>query len=110
MLPYYLALAAGIALGVVGQIALKFGSAGAGSLAGQFLNSPTLLGFAIYAAAAICYVIAIRRIPISLAYPSVSVSYVAVGLAAHLLWNEPFGLPQFVCILLIGGGILLLHQ
>lgn len=110
MLPYYAALVTGILLGVVGQIALKFGADGAASIRDQFLNAFTILGFGIYVLAAICYIVAIKRIPLSLAYPSVSVSYVVVGLAAHFLWNEPFGVAQLVGILLIGGGILMLYQ
>jgi len=54
--------------------------------------------------------IAIKKIPISLAYPSVSIGYVIVGIIAHVMWNEPFGLQQIAGILLIGGGILVLHQ
>jgi drug/metabolite transporter (DMT)-like permease len=68
------------------------------------------VGFGIYAIAAIFYVVAIKRIPISIAFPSVSLSYVAVALVAHVLWGEPFGMPQLAGIALIAGGILLLHQ
>ena len=110
LLPYYAALAAGIIFGVIGQIALKSGAEAAATLTAQFLNPFTLAGFAIYALAAVFYIIAIKRIPVSLAYPSVALSYVVVGIAAHFLWNEPFGLPQIGGIILIAGGILLLHQ
>jgi small multidrug resistance pump len=110
MFPYYIALLAGIVLGVAGQIALKMGAEGTQTIGLQFLHPATVVGFAIYVAAAVLYIIAIKRIPLSLAYPSVSLSYVIVGLIAHLMWNEPFGLPQLAGILLIGGGIVLLHQ
>ena len=110
MFPYYAALVAGIVLGVAGQIALKLGAEGTKTIALQFFHPATIIGFFIYAGAAILYMIAIKKIPLSLAYPSVAVSYVIVGIAAHLMWNEPFGLPQIGGILLIGGGILLLHQ
>jgi small multidrug resistance pump len=110
MLPYYAALVAGIVLGVAGQVALKIGAEGTRTIALQFLHPATIVGFAIYAAAAILYMIAIKKIPLSLAYPSVAVSYVIVGIIAHVMWQEPFGLPQMAGIVLIGGGILLLHQ
>jgi small multidrug resistance pump len=110
MLPYYAALVAGIVLGVAGQVALKIGAEGTRTIALQFLHPATIVGFAIYAAAAILYMIAIKKIPLSLAYPSVSVSYVIVGIIAHVMWQEPFGLPQMAGIVLIGGGIVLLHQ
>jgi small multidrug resistance pump len=108
--PYYAALAAAILFGVAGQIALKSGAEAAPSVAAQFLQPYTILGFAIYVLAALFYIVAIKRIPVSLAYPSVALSYVVVGIAAHYLWNEPFGLAQLGGILLIGCGILLLHQ
>jgi small multidrug resistance pump len=110
LLPYYAALAAGIILGVAGQIALKSGAVAATTIAQQFLHPYTIVGFGIYVLAALFYIVAIKRIPVSLAYPSVAISYVVVGVAAHFLWNEPFGLPQIGGIVLIASGILLLHQ
>src|SRR6185437_11779941 len=110
MFPYYAALVAGILLGVAGQIALKLGAEGTKTIALQFFHPATIIGFAIYVAAAVLYMIAIKKIPLSLAYPSVSLGYVIVGIIAHVMWQEPFGLPQMAGIVLIGGGILLLHQ
>jgi small multidrug resistance pump len=107
---YYVFLAAAITAGVAGQVLLKTGSDGAVSVTTQFLNPFTIIGFAIYGLAGVLYIVAIKKIPVSLAYPSVAVSYIAVGIIAHFMWNEPFGLPQLGGMLLIGGGILLLHQ
>jgi len=47
LLPYYAALAAGIAFGVVGQIVLKSGSAATATVMAQFLHPLTIIGFAI---------------------------------------------------------------
>jgi multidrug transporter EmrE-like cation transporter len=107
---YYAMLAAGIFFGVVGQIVLKAGADRTDTVVQQFLHPLTVLGFGIYAAAAIFYVIALKRIPVSIAFPSVSASYILVAVLAHFLWNEPFGFPQVAGIVLIGGGIFLLHQ
>lgn len=107
--PYYLALVAGVLVGVVGQILLKTGAQRAGDMAAQFLDPYTIVGFAVYALAAILYIISLKRIPLSVAFPSVSLSYIVVAVAAHFLWQEPLGLPQFGGIALISGGILLLH-
>jgi len=110
MLPYYLALAAGIVFGVIGQILLKTGAERADSgIIAQFLQPYTIVGFAVYVAAACCYIVSIKKIPLSLAFPSVSISYVVVAVAAHFLWGEPLGIAQFAGIALICGGILLLH-
>jgi multidrug transporter EmrE-like cation transporter len=110
LLPYYVALLAGILLGVMGQILLKTGALRSVDMVTQFLNPFTMFGFFVYGLAAICYVIAIKRIPISLAFPTVSLSYVAVALVAHIVWGEPLGLPQLAGIALISCGVLLLHH
>lgn len=111
LLPYYAALAVAILIGAGGQILLKTGAIrGAVGLEAQFLSPFTIGGLILYAVAAIAYIIAIRRIPLSLAFPSVAGSYVLVAIAAHYLWRESFGWPQFGGILLIGAGIYLLHQ
>ena len=109
-LPYYGALLVGILLGVLGQIALKAGAERSAGIVAQFLDPFTIAGFAVYTLAAVFYIVAIKRIPISLAFPSVSLSYVAVAIIAHTVWGEPLGLPQLAGIALITGGILLLHQ
>jgi drug/metabolite transporter (DMT)-like permease len=107
---YYASLAGAILFGVAGQIALKSGAAASQTVAAQFANPLTLVGFAIYVFAALLYIVALKRIPVSVAFPSVAASYVAVAVIAHLLWNEPFGWPQLGGLVLIGGGILLIHQ
>jgi small multidrug resistance pump len=107
--PYYASLAAAIVFGVAGQIALKSGTVGAPTIAAQFLSPLTIAGLAVYVLAALCYIVALKRLPVSLAYPSVSVSYAAVAILAHLLWNEPFGWHQIGGLVLIGSGILVLH-
>lgn len=110
LLPYYAALFAAIAIGIAGQVLLKAGSARTGALLQQFLDPFTWMGLVAYGLAAILYIVAIKRIPISLAFPTVSLSYVAVALIAHYAWGEALGWPQLAGIALICGGILLLHQ
>jgi undecaprenyl phosphate-alpha-L-ara4N flippase subunit ArnE len=109
MLPYYVALAVGIALGIAGQILLKAGSARTDDVIAQFLNPFTIVGFAAYAGAAVFYIAAIKKIPVSLAYPSVSIGYVIVAYTTHVIWGEPFGIQHMVALALITGGILMLH-
>ncbi len=109
-MPYYISLIGAILFGVAGQIALKSGAERSHDAAAQFINPLTLLGLGIYGLAAVCYVVALKKIPLSVAFPSVAASYAVVAVIAHLLWNEPFGWPQIGGLLLIGGGILLIHQ
>jgi small multidrug resistance pump len=106
----YLSLVAAILLGIVGQIVLKSAAVGAPSLGAQFLNPLTIAGLAVYGFAALAYVAALNRIPVSIAFPSVAASYAVVAVIAHFLWNEPLGWAQLGGIVLIGGGIVLIHQ
>lgn len=110
MAAYYTSLIAAIVIGIGGQIALKSGANGSATVVAQFLNPLTMIGLALYVIAAPCYVVALKKIPVSVAFPSVAVSYAIVALLAHLLWDEPFGWPQTAGILLIGAGVLLIHQ
>jgi small multidrug resistance pump len=107
---YYANLAAGILLGIVGQLVLKSAATESVTITAQFMNPLTMFGFALYVFAAMCYIIALRKIPVSTAFPSVAASYVVVAALAHFLWNEPLGWPQIAGIVLIGSGVFLIHQ
>ena len=110
MLISYGALAAAILIGVAGQLLLKDGAdRSAEGILAQFLNPFTIGGLAAYGLGAIFYIVAIKRIPVSIAFPSVALSYVLVAIAAHLLWQEALGWQQFAGIGLIAAGILVLH-
>jgi drug/metabolite transporter (DMT)-like permease len=110
MLISYGALAAAILIGVAGQLLLKTGALRtADGVWAQFLDPFTIGGLVTYALAATCYIVAIKRIPVSIAFPSVALSYVLVAIAAHLIWQEALGWQQFAGIGLIAAGILVLH-
>jgi len=109
MMIYYGALAIGILAGIGGQILLKAG-ADAPDFVSQLMRPSTLLGLALYGSAAFLYIIALRKIPVSVAFPSVSLSYAIVAVAGHFLFGEPFGLKQIAGILLIVGGVALINQ
>ena len=106
----YASLAGSILLGIAGQITLKTAANESATVAAQFQNPITLLGLAIYLFAALCYIVALKQIPVSVAFPSVSTGYVIVALIAHFLWGEPFGWPQIGGLVLIASGVLLIHQ
>jgi undecaprenyl phosphate-alpha-L-ara4N flippase subunit ArnE len=107
---YYSSLAAAIVLGIGGQIVLKSAANASATIMAQFLNPLTMIGLAVYLFAACCYILALKKIPVSIAFPSVAASYAVVAVLAHLLWGEPLGWPQLAGIVLIGGGVLLIHQ
>ena len=69
-----------------------------------------MIGLAVYIMAALCYILALKKIPVSITFPSVAASYAVVAVLAHVLWDEPLGWPQLAGIVLIGSGVLLINQ
>ena len=59
---------------------------------------------------AFLYIFALRKIPVSVAFPSVSLSYALVAVLGHFLFGEPFGIKQIGGIALIMGGVVLINQ
>ena len=109
MTVYYVALGIGILAGIGGQILLKAG-ADAPDFVSQVLRPSTRCGLALYGSAAFLYIVALRKIPVSVAFPSVSVSYALVAILGHFIFGEPFGLKQIGGLALIMGGVVLINQ
>lgn len=103
------ALALGILVGIAAQLLLKQGAMGGGNIVAQFLNPYTVGGLALYGIAAFFYVVALRTIPVSVAFPSVALSYVLVAFLGNLWFGEPLGVTHVAGILLIIVGVGLLH-
>ena len=106
---YYVVLGIGILAGIAGQMLLKAG-ADAPTMMEQIFRPSTLIGLALYGSAAFLYIFALRKIPVSVAFPSVSLSYAIVAVLGHFLFNEPFGVRQIGGIVLIMGGVMLINQ
>ncbi|HVY13911.1 MAG TPA: SMR family transporter [Rhodopila sp.] len=107
MTAYWAALASAILTSVVGQTLLKAGAGAAGFVA-QVLDPRTILGFVLYGGAALLYIVALRRIPLSVAMPFTAVSYVAATLIGHYGFHEPLSLPHLAALALICTGVLVL--
>ncbi|MEH1944088.1 MAG: EamA family transporter [Nostoc sp.] len=105
----YLSLAISILIGVCGQISLKAGAIQSFGNKMLFLQPYVVIGLLSYFLAALFYIYSLKYIPISVAFPSVSISYVAVVFLGHLLWGEAFGVNQIFALLLIGLGIYILN-
>ncbi len=110
LVPYYIVLFIGVVLGVAGQVLLKTGAERSGDGIAQFLQPYTIVGFGVYALAALFYIVAIKRIPVSVAFPTVSLSYVVLAVIAHYLWDEPLGTAQLLGIALIVAGVIVIHR
>ena len=109
MMVYYVALGIGILAGIGGQLLLKAG-ADAPDFVSQVLRPSTLCGLALYGSAAFLYIVALRKIPVSVAFPRVSQPKAIVAVLRHLLLGEPVGIKQVGGIALIMGGVVLINQ
>jgi len=105
---HWLALAAAISTSLVGQVLLKAGAGGEGGFLAQLFRPTTIIGLACYGGAALLYIVALRRIPMSIALPCTAASYVAIALIGHFAFGEALGAQKIAAILLICGGVVLL--
>jgi small multidrug resistance pump len=110
---YYLCLFTAILIGVGGQVALKTGTLSTTTLGSGFFALPIfqpyiMLGLSCYFVSALFYIYSLKQIPLSVAFPCVSLSYVVVALLAHFLWNEPFGPQHLIASFFILTGVFLL--
>lgn len=104
---FWAALAGAIAASMVGQTLLKAGAGEVNFLA-QLFDWRTMIGLVLYGGAAILYIIALRRIPMSVALPCTAVSYVAALIIGHYAFHEPVSMSHLAAIGLITSGVLVL--
>ena len=108
MMVYWAALVAAICTSMGGQILLKSGSVAEGSFFAQLFRPTTMLGLVVYGGAALLYIVALRRIPMSVALPCTAASYVAVAVIGYFAFGEPLGVQKLAALGLICGGVVLL--
>jgi len=104
---YWGVLLSAIAISMVGQTLLKSGSRAPDFLA-QLLNWHSILGLGLYGFAAMLYMVALRRIPLSVALPATAISYIAAALIGHYVFGETLGGLHLAGIGLIAAGVVML--
>jgi len=104
---HWLVLALAIVTSMGGQTLLKAG-AGADDFVAQLIDPRTMTGLVLYGGAALLYIVALRRIPMSVALPCTAISYVAAALIGHYTFGEAMGPGQIGGIALICVGVIVL--
>jgi len=108
----WLTLAAAIMTSLIGQVLLKAGAFGSVAARAGFLDQlfrwQTILGLGCYGGAALLYIIALRRIPMSIALPCTAASYVVIALIGWAAFGEVLNMQKLLAIALICGGVVLL--
>jgi small multidrug resistance pump len=108
VIAHWASLGVAICISVAGQPLLKAGAVGDRGVIEQVLRWQTLVGLCCYGAASVFYILAIRRIPISVAMPMVALSYAAIAVLGHMIWNEPLTPLHVAGIALVCAGVVVL--
>jgi small multidrug resistance pump len=104
---YWAVLAAAITISMAGQTLLKAG-AEAPDFAAQLFDPRTIVGLCLYGGSAMLYIVALRRIPMSVALPCTAFSYVAAAIIGHFAFAEPLGMMHVGALALICTGVVML--
>jgi len=104
---YWSMLFGAIVTSMAAQTLLKAG-AGTVDFISQLFDWRTLCGLVLYGGAAVLYIVALRRIPMSRALPCTAISYVAAALIGYYAFGETLGVAHVAAIALICGGVAIL--
>jgi multidrug transporter EmrE-like cation transporter len=108
----WITLAAAITTSLIGQILLKAGASGSVAASAGFMDQlfrwQTILGLGCYGGAALLYIIALRKIPMSVALPSTAASYVVIAVIGWAMFGETLDVQKMLAIGLISAGVVLL--
>jgi drug/metabolite transporter (DMT)-like permease len=112
----FILIALPIIFGITGQLLLKTGLMQIGkfqimnsNLIVQytkiFMNPYVFIGFLCYAVASIVWIITLTRVPLSFAYPMLSINYVGVILGAKYIFGEDINVYRWIGIGIICIGV-----
>jgi multidrug transporter EmrE-like cation transporter len=108
----WVVLAAAITTSLVGQILLKAGASGSVAASAGFIDQlfrwQTIIGLGCYGGAALLYIVALRKIPMSIALPCTAASYVVIAVIGWAVFGEAMGMQKVLAIGLISLGVVLL--
>jgi multidrug transporter EmrE-like cation transporter len=103
-----LTLSLSICFGVVGQLLLKLAAMHSLSSIGSASTiGTTALAIAIYSLGIICWMVALRHMPLNIAYPVTSLSYIGILWGSWYWFNETLSAVRLLGVLLIFTGVLM---
>lgn len=103
-----------VLIGAVGQIAFKYGAmqmvAQPGNTLLEKIKWPIVLGLFLYGISTVIWIIALKKVELSYAYPMISLGYILVFIASYFLFNESIGWLRIGGMLFIMTGIVLVAK
>jgi multidrug transporter EmrE-like cation transporter len=112
----YIFLAASMFLAVGGQLLLKKGvlasslSADLGSILKTLFSPLIFLGLTAYGVSAVVWLFVLQKFPLSVAYPALSLTYIAIVFISIYLFKEPFTTFKILGVFLIIIGVYFLFK
>jgi len=109
----WIELALVVVLGTAGQLALKYAlrpGTSQGTLLRRLLSPPMLTFLLCYAVSTLIWLLALRTIPLSQAFPIIGLQYALIPLAASRLLNERIAPSQWIGVAVITTGVALVGQ
>ena len=111
----------GVLLNAAAQLLLKAGTNRVGEFAFSLenivpigaklvANPPILAGLGCYVVSVVVWVLALSRVPVSVAYPMLSVGYIVNAFAAWMLFGESLAVQKLVGIGFIVIGVFLVAR
>ncbi|MBU7319741.1 EamA family transporter [Paenibacillus oleatilyticus] len=102
-----------VSIGAVGQILLKFGATRSNFDSQNFmafLNVYNVLGLLFYGLSALLWMIILRKVELSYAYPLVSLGYILVFFASYFLFHESISFMRIVGLVVVLVGIVIVAK
>jgi len=103
-----------VSIGAVGQVAFKYGAMqmveNPGVTLLEKIKWPIVLGLFLYGISTILWILALKKVPLSYAYPMVSLGYVFVFIASYFIFNEAMNWFKIGGLLFIMAGIVLVAK
>ncbi|EIW19068.1 EamA-like transporter family protein [Pelosinus fermentans] len=103
-----------VTIGAVGQIAFKLGAMqmvqNPGVTIIEKIKWPIVLGLFLYCISTILWIMALKKVELSYAYPMVSLGYILVFIASYFIFHEPINWLRMGGMLFIIAGITLVAR
>lgn len=103
-----------VSIGAVGQIAFKYGAMqmveNPGITLLDKIKWPIVLGLFLYGISTILWILALKKVELSYAYPMVSLGYVFVFIASYFIFNEAMNWLKIGGLIFIMAGIVLVAK
>lgn len=112
----YLLLLLSMTLAITGQFFFKSGLSGsslspnAQSIIKTIFTPQVFMGFAMYGISSIVWLFVLQKLPLSVAYPALALTYVIVVFASAFILHEPLTVNKVVGSFIIVMGVILMFR